>query len=175
MRQGSQSQSALPAHGCPLTGSSLSTAAKGRCALPIVAPFASQWLVCWSGRWAAAAIAVVDVVLHVFVELLKKKCALETHLLNSAVQACDAQARAVIVLFDIGYAAAEVDTFPVVGAFNRGRKVFRGDGAGCWGKQLVDWPLGMWIATRLSAKGVHTWLRHLCASWCCVWICKGDY
>lgn len=66
-----------------------------------------------------------------FVELLKKECALESHLLDAAVQACNAQARAIVVLFDVGYAAAEVDAFSVVGAFDRGRKVFGGDGTGC--------------------------------------------
>jgi hypothetical protein len=67
----------------------------------------------------------------VFVQLLKEKRALQPHLLDAAVQARDAQARAVVVLFDVGYAAAEVDAFPVVGAFDRGREVFGRDGARC--------------------------------------------
>jgi hypothetical protein len=98
-----------------------------------VAPLAPQGLVCWRRWWAAAAIAIVDVVLHMFVQLLQQECALEAHLLDSAIQACDAQARAVVVLFDVGYAAAEVDAFAVVGTFDRGGEVFGGDGAGRWG------------------------------------------
>lgn len=120
MRQGAQSQSALGA------------ATKRRRALPVVAPFAPQGLIGWGGRWAAAAIAVVDIVLHVLVQLLEQECALEAHLLDAAVQACDAQARAVVVLFNVGYAAAEVDAFAVVGAFDRRREVFGRDGAGRW-------------------------------------------
>ena len=131
MGQGSQSQSTLSTDGYPLACTSFGAATKRRRTLPIVAPLAPQGLIRWGRRRAAAAIAVVDVVLHVFVELLKKECALESHLLDAAVQACDAQARAIIVLFDVGYAAAEVDAFSVVGAFDRGRKVFGGDSTGC--------------------------------------------
>lgn len=132
MRQGPQSQSALGAHACPLVCASLRTATKRRRALPVVAPLAPQGLIRWGGWWAAAAIAVVDIVLHVLVQLLEKECALEAHLLDAAVQACDAQARAVVVLFNIGYAAAEVDAFAVIGPFDRRGEVFRGDGAARW-------------------------------------------
>lgn len=93
-------------------------AAKGWGALSVVAPLAAQRLVGWGRRGAATPIAVVDVVLHVLVELFEEKSALEAHLLDSTVQSGYAQARAIVVVFDVGYPAAKVDAFAVVGGFD---------------------------------------------------------
>lgn len=88
--------------------------ARRRRALPVVAALAPQRLVggCW--RWRAAAVAVVDVVFHVFVELLEKEGALKTHLLDAAVQAQDALACRVVGLVNVVDAPAEFDAFAVV-------------------------------------------------------------
>lgn len=94
-------------------------------------PLAAQGLVCWSGWWTATSIAVIDVVFHVLVELFKKKGALEAHLLDPAIQTGYPQARAVIVVLDIGYSATQFNAFPVVGGFDGWRQVFRSDCAGC--------------------------------------------
>jgi hypothetical protein len=96
-----------------------------------VAPLAAQRLVCRGGWWAATPITVIDIVLHVLVQLFEEKGALEAHLLDSAVQTGYPQARAVIVVFNVGYSAAQLDAFPVVGGFDRWRQVFGGDCAGC--------------------------------------------
>lgn len=70
-----------------------------------MAPLAAQRLVGWGGRGAATPITVVDVVLHVLVELFEEKSALEAHLLDSTVQAGYAQARAIVIVFNVGYPA----------------------------------------------------------------------
>lgn len=78
----------------------------GRRALAVVAAFAAQGLVGGRGRGAGAAVAVVDGVFHVFVELLEEEGALEAHLLDAPVEPRDAEPRAVVVLFDVVDAAA---------------------------------------------------------------------
>jgi len=94
-----------------------------RRALAVVAPLTSQRLVGRCGRRRATTIAVVDIVLHVLVELLEKEGALQTHLLHAPVQAQDALAGRVVGLFDVVDAATDVDTFAVVCAFDRRRKI----------------------------------------------------
>jgi putative intracellular protease/amidase len=69
----------------------------------------------------------------VFVELLEEEGALEAHLLDAAVEAQDALARAVVGFFDVVDAAPEIDAFAVVGGFDGRRQVFLRVGAGCWG------------------------------------------
>jgi hypothetical protein len=98
--------------------------AGGRRALSVVGAFAAQRLVGGCGRRGAAAVAVVDVVFHVFVELLEEKGALESHFLDASIKAQDALAGRVVGLFDVVDAPAEVDAFAVVGGFDRGREIF---------------------------------------------------
>jgi hypothetical protein len=97
-------------------------------------PLTPQRLIRRRGRRTATPVAVVDVVFHVFVQLLKEKGALEAHLLDAAVEAQDALARAVVAVFDVGDAAAQVDAFSVVGGFDRGGEVFLRVRAGGWGR-----------------------------------------
>ena len=112
---------------------SSAAASRRRRALAIVTALAPQWLVCGRRGRRAAAVAVVDVVFHVFVELLEEEGALEAHLLDAAVEAQDALARAVVGFFDVVDAAPEIDAFAVVGGFDGRRQVFLRVGAGCWG------------------------------------------
>jgi hypothetical protein len=98
--------------------------AGGRRAFSVVGAFAAQRLVGGCGRWGGTAVAVVDVVFHMFVELFEKEGALEAHLLDAPVKAQDALAGRVVGLFDVVDAPAEVDAFTVVRSFDRGREVF---------------------------------------------------
>lgn len=104
-----------------------------RRALAVVTALAAQRLVRGRGRRTAAAVAVVDGVFHVLVDLLEEEGALETHLLDAAVQARDAQTGAIVVLLNVVDAPADVDAFPVVGAFDRGWEVFLRKRSRCWG------------------------------------------
>lgn len=53
-----------------------------------------------------------------FINLFEEEGALEAHLLDSAVEARDAQAGAVVGVFNVGDAAAQVDAFSVVCCFD---------------------------------------------------------
>lgn len=90
---------------------------------------AAQGLVCGGRRRGTAAVRVVHVVFLVLLQLLEEKGTLESHLLDAAVQPCDALARAIVVLFNVGDAAAELDAFSVVSGFDRGREFFLREGA----------------------------------------------
>jgi hypothetical protein len=94
------------------------TGSWGRRALSVVAAFTPERLICGRGRRRAASVAVIDIVFHVLVELLEKKCALETHLLDAAIQAQDALAGRVVGLFNVVDAPAEVDAFAVISTFD---------------------------------------------------------
>lgn len=61
-----------------------------------VAAFAPQRLVCRRRRRRATAVAVVNVVFHVFVQLLEEEGTLQTHLLHTSVQTQDALAGRVV-------------------------------------------------------------------------------
>jgi hypothetical protein len=98
--------------------------------LPMTA-FAAAWFIRGRRRGRGAAIRVVDIILHVFHELVEEKCALEAHLGDCAAEAFDAQARAVVAIFDVVDAAAELDAFSVVSCFDRWREIFLGEGAAC--------------------------------------------
>lgn len=100
------------------------TASRRRRALPVVTAFAPQRLVGRCGRRAAASVAVVDIVFHVLVDLLEKESSLQTHLLDTAVKARDAQARAIIVLFDVVDAPTNLNAFAVICCLDRRWKVF---------------------------------------------------
>lgn len=67
-----------------------------------------------------------------FVDLLEEESALETHFLDAPVQACDAQARAVVVFFDVVDAPPKIDAFSVVGGFDGGREIFLREGSRGW-------------------------------------------
>lgn len=97
--------------------------ARGRRVLAVAA-LAPQRLIGGCGRGAAAAVRVVDVILHVLVQLLEEEGALQPHLLYGAVQTIDAQARAVVVLLNVVYAAPQLDAFAVVCRLDRRGEVF---------------------------------------------------
>lgn len=93
------------------------------CALSVAA-LAPQGFVCWRGWGRTTPVAVVDIVFHMFIELLKQECALQAHLLYAAVQAEDAEACAVVRLFNVIDAPAEVDAFAVISGFNGWWEIF---------------------------------------------------
>jgi hypothetical protein len=57
------------------------------------------------------------------VQLLEEECAFKAHLLDPAMEALDAQARAIVAIFNVGDTPSEIDTFFVVCLFYRRRKV----------------------------------------------------
>lgn len=86
-------------------------------------------------RWGRTApVAVVKVVFHVLLQLLEEEGALEPHLGDASVQPFDAEARAVVVLFDVVDAAPQLDAFAVVGCLDRRWEVLlrKGALATCW-------------------------------------------
>ena len=103
----------------------------GWCPLAM-APLAPQRLVGRRGRRAATSVRVVHIVFHVFVQLLEEESAFKAHLLDPAMKALDAQARAIVAILNIGDAPSEIDTLFVVCLLYRRRKVRLGQRPLSW-------------------------------------------
>jgi hypothetical protein len=103
-----------------------------RCALAVGA-FAAQRLVGGRRGRAAAAVAVVDAVFLMLLQLLEQEHALQTHLLDAAVQPLNAHPRAIVVLFNVVDSAPQVDAFSVVCRLDGRGEVLLRVGSRCCG------------------------------------------
>lgn len=111
------------------SGAGLRVCGGGAFAMAALAP---QRLVGGCRRRTATPVRVIDAELHVLLELLEEEGALESHLLDATVQTADAYARAIVTVFNVGYAPSEINAFLVVSFLHRRREV-------CLGKCPRGW------------------------------------
>lgn len=126
-----------------------------------MAALAAKGLVgrCW-GR-AGAAVRVVHAVFLVLLQAVEEEGAFETHLLDPAIQALDALSCAIVVLFNVVDAPAQLDALAVVGGFDGWWKVLLRECSRCCGTLVSGVVyLGLRDATDLGMR--HTLLRHVC-------------
>lgn len=74
------------------------------------------------GRWTGASLRVFDIGARALGKLLKQKSAFDAEAFDLALRAGKPEARGVVGLFDFLGTTFELNAFPTIGFFHRGRE-----------------------------------------------------